>query len=608
MVNIMNEKFNNIDLKNMSILELETLANEIRSFLIESTSKTGGHLASNLGVVELTIAMHKNFNSPNDKFIFDVGHQCYIHKILTNRSDRFDTLRKKNGLSGFIKMEESEHDVWEAGHSSTSISAAVGFAFARDLNKTEEEIIAIIGDGSLTNGMAIEALNHLSELDSKVIIILNDNEMSISKNIGFIDDILKNIQYSQGYDNTKENIKTVLSKMPGGDILAEKIANAKNGIKRKIIGTQSFFNLMGFDYIGPIDGHDFKELERAFNHAKQMEHSVILHVKTKKGNGYQPAIDNNWHGVGAFDVETGEIKNQKKTISNSRLISNGLELLMQKDESIVVITPAMETGSELSNISQKFPERYTDVGIAEEHAITFAAALGLTGKKPFVSIYSTFLQRGYDQLFHDVVRQDSNVVIGIDRAGIVGDDGETHQGIYDISFMSHMPNLIICQGKDQKEIINLLDFAFKYSHPIAIRYPRGGENLKIERLPDNNIIDFSWEVIKENNECYIISYGNQVNEIMKSNLNCGIINARFIKPIDYKKLDEIKDKKIIVVEEHCQIGGLNTLIKDYLNGNVIQTITLPNEFIKQGNPLETLEEYNLAGSKMIDKIKELINE
>lgn len=602
-----NRSFNDINVKNLDDQQLRMLADDIRSFLVESVSKTGGHLGSNLGVVELTIMLHQIFDSPIDKLIFDVGHQGYVHKILTKRGDLFPTLRQKNGLSGFLKAKESEHDVWEAGHSSTSISAACGYALARDLNHDSYHVVAIIGDGSLTNGMALEALNHLSSLKTKVIIILNDNEMSISNNVGFIDDLLKSIQISNHYSKAKANVKHVLNVIPGGHHLADGISNVKETIKNKLSPCQSFFNTMGFDYVGPVDGHNFGDLRAALTYAKECPQSVIVHVKTIKGYGYQPAQDQKWHGVNPFDVTTGKPLKPATAISNSGLIARGVEQLMSEDEDIVVITPAMESGSELTNIHHHFPSRFTDVGIAEEHAVTFAAGLALAGKKPFCCIYSTFLQRAYDQILHDVVRQHAHVVLGIDRAGIVGNDGETHQGIYDLSFLLPMPELVVVQGSNQADTLSLLAWAFAYDGPVAIRYPRGGAN-KLPLCPNPDFVAFKWKVLKQHTDTYVISYGNQINELLDSNLDIGLVDALFLKPLDYDLLDTLHDKHLIVVEEHVCYGGLNTFIKNYLPNTKIDVIALPNSFIEQGNPQEILKDYNLSGDALINKVKELANE
>lgn len=603
------DKFNPKQLKSYNKEQLEALALEIRTFLIENISKTGGHLGSNLGVVELTIMLHKIFNSPNDKIIFDVGHQGYVHKILTGRSEYFNTLRQTDGLSGFLKRKESIHDVWEAGHSSTSVSAACGFALARDLNHQDSEVICIIGDGSLTNGMSLEALNHLSSLNTKVIIILNDNEMSISKNVGFIDNILKNIQISQSYNKTKQTIKKVITALPYGDHLANKVSFLKEEIKNKISPSQSFFNLMGFDYIGLVNGHDFDDLERSLIAAKQSKNSVIVHVKTIKGNGYEPAQINKWHGVNPFDIKTGKSLTSKSGKSFSRLVADDLEYLMEKDEEIVVITPAMCDGSELNNIANHFPDRFTDVGIAEEHAITFSAALALAGKKPFCSIYSTFLQRSYDQIFHDIVRQQAPVLIGIDRAGIVGADGETHQGIYDLSFLLPMKDIVIAQANEENDIYGLLKWAINYDKPVAIRYPRGGSFNMQQDYNDNNFKPFTWKILKEHQDAYILSYGNQIDFLKQhiDEINCGIIDCIFLNPIDEQTMDKIKDKHLIIIEEHVEFGGFNTLIKNMYPNSKIDVIALPNQFIEQGSVDDLLKRYNLIGQPLLDKIESLLN-
>lgn len=602
------ETFNLDELKEYDEKQLVELSQDIRDFLINNVSKTGGHLGSNLGVVELTIMLHKIFNSPKDKLIFDVGHQGYVHKILTGRKDQFSTLRQTDGLSGFLKRNESEHDVWEAGHSSTSLSAACGFALARDLNHQDHEVVCIIGDGSLTNGMSLEALNHLISLNTKVIIILNDNEMSISHNVGFIDNILKNIQISNSYDLAKVKVKQFLNHIPGGAKLSDKIAWFKEEIKYKISPCQSFFNLMGFDYIGPIDGHNFDDLEKALTFAKQTKHSIIVHVKTTKGKGYEPAQQQKWHGVNPFDVKTGLVLETKKGITNSKLVANTLEYELAQNNNIVVVTPAMASGSELTELAAHYPNNFTDVGIAEEHAVTFSAALALDGKIPFCCIYSTFLQRAYDQIFHDVVRQDAHVILGIDRAGIVGQDGETHQGIYDLTFLLPMPNLVIVEGSCQDDIISLIKWAITYPHPVAIRYARGGNYLEPIDYSINSIVPFKWKIKKSHPTTYVLSYGNQINELMNADLDCGIIDCLFLKPLDYECLDNIKKHHLIIVEEHVEFGGFNTYVKQYLPNTNIDVIALPNDFIKQGKVNEILEKYNLSGEPLINKVKEYINE
>ncbi len=603
------------DIKQMSNQELVETAENIRQFLVQSTAKTGGHLGSNLGIVELTMALHKSFDSPKDKLIFDVGHQTYVHKILTGRANRFDTLRQYEGLSGFLKMAESEHDVWEAGHSSTSISGACGFAYSRDIKGEDNHVVAVIGDGSLTNGMALEALNHIVELRQKVIIVINDNEMSISSNVGFIDNILKDLEKSEHYDNTKASVHKTLDHTPGGNTISNMLSNLKNKLKSEINGAKSFFNIMGYKYYGPVNGHDFSDLENTFYAAKQHNGPVIIHVKTEKGRGYEPAMLNKWHGVGPFDPETGKSLKVKNGLSYSGFIAKAVHKQMDENNDIAVITPAMLDGSELKVLKEKYPKRVTDVGIAEEHAITFAGALALDKVRPFVSIYSTFLQRGYDQVFHDLVRQNTNVVIGIDRAGLVGDDGETHQGIYDISFLSHMPNITIAMGKNPEEMQNLLNYGFNNDGVFALRYPRGGEideeiiNKDLEKIQKP-----SWTYETKGNEAYVITYGPDVEkytEYFKEDDRVGVINARFIKPIDKDVLEEIKSKKLFIVEEHQRIGGLNTLINDYymMNNHKVDmdVYAFDDCFVEQGN-VEILKEANKVDFKTVsNEIKEKVN-
>ncbi len=579
------------DIKKMSDQELIKTAENIREFLVESTAKTGGHLGSNLGIVELTMALHKSFDSPKDKLIFDVGHQSYVHKILTGRANRFDTLRQYQGLSGFLKMAESKHDVWEAGHSSTSISAACGFAYSRDMKGEDNHVVAVIGDGSLTNGMALEALNHIVELRQKVIIVINDNEMSISSNVGFIDNILKDLEKSVHYDNTKANVHKTLDYTPGGMTISRTISNMKNKLKSEINGAKSFFNIMGYKYFGPVNGHDFNDLADTFYAAKQFNGPVIVHVKTEKGRGYEPAKLNKWHGVAPFDPKTGISLKQKEGLSYSGFIAKAVHKQMDNHDDIAVITPAMLDGSELKLLKEKYPKRVTDVGIAEEHAITFAGALALDKVRPFVSIYSTFLQRGYDQVFHDLVRQNTNVVIGIDRAGLVGDDGETHQGIYDISFLSHMPNITIAMGKNPEEMQDLLNYGFNSSGVFALRYPRGGAiDSQIIDQGLNTIEKPSWTIETEGTKAYIIAYGPDVVTYTKEFADVpeiGVVNARFIKPIDQEMLQEISDKQLFVAEEQQRLGSLNSLINDYYMMNKITvdlTVYAFNDcFVEQGN-------------------------
>lgn len=605
--NIKNPSF----LKKMSVFELEELSRNIRNFLIDKISITGGHLSSNLGIVDLTIAIHKVFNAPKDKIIFDVGHQSYTHKILTGRAHEFDKLRQYNGLSGFQKMSESIYDCYEAGHSSTSLSAALGYAIVRDLDKKKHNVVAIIGDGSIGNGLAYEALNHIGSLNTKLIVILNDNEMSISKNVGAIHNTLDKIR--SNFKNEK------IKKVP---YLGKKIKSGTKLIKesfKKIYMKEGYlFEEFGFTYYGPINGHDYDEMISYLEMAKKSNRPVLLHVITEKGKGYKYAesdIEGIWHGISPFDKETGIIKSKNDgLISWSEVISNHLIDIAKTNKDIVAITPAMANGSKLNKFKEIYKDRFIDVGIAEEHALVMANSMAIAGKKPFVSIYSTFLQRGYDQVFHDIARMDSNVVIGIDRAGIVGEDGETHQGLYDIAFLNHIPNMIIAAPKNSSEAKGILEFAFNSKHPFAIRYSK-------QRIEYNNesivISDYSWEEIKKGSDAVIITYGDFVNNakiivnnLKKDKLNVGIINARFIKPIDTSMLDKIiKTKKpIIVYEEACLIGSLGSMISSYIvNSNTkIKCFGIKDTFVKQGKYDIIIKKLGLDVDTMTSNIKEFL--
>ena len=605
--NIKNPSF----LKKMSVFELEELSRNIRNFLIDKISITGGHLSSNLGIVDLTIAIHKVFNAPKDKIIFDVGHQSYTHKILTGRAHEFDKLRQYNGLSGFQKMSESIYDCYEAGHSSTSLSAALGYAIARDLDKKKHNVVAIIGDGSIGNGLAYEALNHIGSLNTKLIVILNDNEMSISKNVGAIHNTLDKIR--SNFKNEK------IKKVP---YLGKKIKSGTKLIKesfKKIYMKEGYlFEEFGFTYYGPINGHDYDEMISYLEMAKKSNRPVLLHVITEKGKGYKYAesdIEGIWHGISPFDKETGIIKSKNDgLISWSEVMSNHLIDIAKTNKDIIAITPAMANGSKLNKFKEIYKDRFIDVGIAEEHALVMANSMAIAGKKPFVSIYSTFLQRGYDQVFHDIARMDSNVVIGIDRAGIVGEDGETHQGLYDIAFLNHIPNMIIAAPKNSSEAKGILEFAFNSKHPFAIRYSK-------QRIEYNNeslvISDYSWEEIKKGSDAVIITYGDFVNNakiivnnLKKDKLNIGIINARFIKPIDTSMLDKIiKAKKpIIVYEEACLIGSLGSMISSYIvNSNTkIKCFGIKDTFVKQGKYDIIIKKLGLDVDTMASNIKEFL--
>lgn len=579
----------------MSTKQLQELADDIRMFLIGSISRTGGHLSSNLGVVELTIALHYVFHSPNDKFLFDVGHQSYTHKILTGRAGAFSTLRKHNGLSGFQKRSESVHDAWEAGHSSTSLSAALGMAIARDLQHENFEIIPIIGDGALSGGMALEALNDIGVSHKKMIIIFNDNNMSISKNHGAIEKRLTNLRSSSLYRHMKQDVKTNLNQTKTGVNLLHSLTHLRDSLKDSLVDAPLFkeFNL---DYLGPVDGHNIPALIKVLETAKEHEGPIVVHVITQKGKGYKLAEQDRtgkWHGVGPFDPATGRllVKLPPQEISWSQVISNTLIDLAAKNPKIVAITPAMAQGSKLLEFASRYKDRFFDCGIAEQHAVTMAAGMAVGGLHPFVSIYSSFLQRAYDQINHDVARMNVPVVFGIDRAGLVGDDGETHQGIYDIAFLRSIPNLVLSQPKDAKEAQNLLYSAFAYNGPFCIRYPRGNVHYAPnERYEAIEIGTWTCHIVGIP-EQIVITYGPDVDRLIQkareNAMGVMVINARFFKPIDTKMLDTVfkENLPVTVFETDCEIGSLSSAILEAMNkkDHQIDIIGIQDHFVPQGS-------------------------
>lgn len=614
-------KKNIIDIKNPNFLkkynysELNELCGDIREFIINNLSKTGGHLASNLGTVELTVALHYVFNSPKDKIIFDVGHQSYTHKILTGRAYRFASLRQLDGISGYQKREESKHDPFEAGHTSTSIAAALGFAYARDLNKEKNDVIAVIGDGSLTGGLAFESLNNVDTLKSKIIIILNDNTMSISENVGGLSKFLKKIRLSNSYDKVKTKYKGTINKTN----LGKKIYNISYILKEKFkkrINDNIFTNL-NIDYIGPIDGHNIEELTKAFKKAKNSKKSILIHVITKKGKGYKPAEENSsaWHGVGNYDIETGK-QNKSSLPSISEIVSNTVHEFMEKDKDIVTITPAMINGSKLEKIFKNFPNRSIDTGITESFATTLACAISLNNKKVFLPIYSSFLQRAYDNINHDICRMNAHVVIGIDRAGLVGEDGDTHHGIFDISFLNSIPNIVICMGKDTEEIRNLLYTGFyKQKNPFCIRYERDCMEMKKNSCKEIKV--GTWEYLQKYNNCQntVISYGTDVIKLQEElkQYKINIINARYIKPIDKTILKELinTNQKIYVYETNIKTNSLGTNILEYFNykeaTNKIKLTGIDNQYITHGKIKELKKKNNLDIEYIVEDIKTYFN-
>lgn len=591
------DKVNDLeDFKSLPVKKLPTLASEIRKFLIENVSKTGGHLAPNLGIVELTMALHYVFNSPEDKIIFDVGHQCYVHKILTGRKNKFNTLRKLNGLSGFPKTRESIHDIFNTGHSSTSISSAIGVATANKLSGKNNYTIAVIGDGALTGGLAFEGLNNAQIEDTNLIVILNDNQMSISPSVGNLANHLTKLRSNKFYRIAKKFIKSLLMLIPFvGKYIYKILDKLKDFLKHALLPSSVLFEQFGFSYLGPIDGHDVKELITILNRAKLARKPVLVHVITKKGKGYKPAeMDpNKFHGVSNFDIETGKTPENTGT-SYSKCFGDELYKIAEKNDKIVAITAAMASGTGLSTFSKRFPTRFYDVGIAESHAVTFAAGLASQGYVPVFAVYSTFLQRAYDQILHDVALQNAHVIFAIDRAGIVGADGETHHGIFDLSFLSHIPNLTIMAPKDGNELKQMLNFAvYEMNGPVAIRYPRG--NIEDSFFTDEDISLGKAEVLKVGTDISIIALGKTVKTALDvskilacKNVSAEVINARFLKPLDsITILSSIrKTKRVITIEDNVIDGGLATAIKDLVADEKDVTgdyFAYPDEFIIHGS-------------------------
>ena len=610
------------DLKKLNYKEKDKLAEELREKVIKTVSENGGHLASNLGVVELTIALHSVFNTPEDKIVWDVGHQTYVHKILTERKNKIETLRKLGGLSGFPKVKESKYDCFETGHSSTSISAALGMARARDLKKEDNEVIAVIGDGALTGGMALEALNDVGNSKTKVIIILNDNEMSISKNVGGISRFLTKVRTKKFYKKSNNIVRKGLEKVPKvGPAIIILARRVKYSLKQLVI-PKMFFENIGIKYLGPVDGHDIERLEWILKLAKKETEPVLVHIITKKGKGYKPAEENpdKFHSTSSFDIETGKSKKPKKA-DYSKVFGYKLVELAKKDERIVAITAAMADGTGLTNFKKEFPNRFFDAAIAEQHALTMAAGFAREGMKPVIPIYSSFYQRGYDQVIHDICLQKLPVVLCVDRAGIVGNDGETHQGIYDLSFLNIVPNLTIMAPKDFQELEQMLEFALTLNAPVAIRYPRGGESdikfethKKIELGKAEKVIKFDKEI---KNKITILAIGKMVaravevsKELKKYKINAEVINVRFLKPIDEKYiLKSIKEtKNVITIEDNIIKGGLGSTIseiitKNNLNGVKLKCFGYPDEFIKHGSVDEIEKIYGLDVQSIVNCCK-----
>ena len=610
-------------LKEMSVEEMEDLAADVRAFLIHSLAKTGGHIASNLGVVELTIAMHYVFDMPHDKIFFDVGHQCYTHKILTGRAKDFDNLRQYGGISGFQKRRESIYDVWEAGHSSTSLSAALGMAIARDLNHEAYHIVPVIGDGALSSGMALEALNTIGSERRKMIIVFNDNNMSISKNVGALTRGFSRLRSAKSYNSLKLNMKDALNRSGVGKVVYTGLKGIKDTLRDTVIDS-GIFGEFNVNYLGPVDGHSIKDLIRVLTVAKEYDDPVVVHVITRKGKGYAPCeMDREgiWHGVGPFDPATGRMLASTPVgyKSWSRLMADTLEELATRNEDIIALTPAMINGSSLESFFAHFSERSFDCGIAEEHTVTMAAGMAISGKRPFVAIYSSFMQRAYDQINHDVCRMDLPVVFGIDRAGLVGADGETHHGVFDPGLLLPLPNMIVAQPKNAQEARDLMYTAFSQNHPFAIRYPRGDV-----KIPD----DIHLKLIKvgtwtedyraDDVRLTVIAYGSDVEKISEkasvNQLPIRVINARFFKPLDLECLKALAAEglPVIVYETDMLSGGLSAAILDTVNDLKLNMplirIGIPDRYVTHGSLKQLRAETGIDLNTLFEKVTELLND
>ncbi|MCL1998008.1 MAG: 1-deoxy-D-xylulose-5-phosphate synthase [Turicibacter sp.] len=597
------------NLKDLNIDELTQLSAEIRQFLITELSQTGGHLASNLGVVELTVALHRVFDLPMDKIIWDVGHQCYVHKILTGRSDKFATLRKFGGLSGFPKASESDCDAFDTGHSSTAISAALGYATARDLQAEDYGIVAVVGDGSMTGGLVYEALNNAGRSNTDILVVLNDNQMSISENVGAISKHLNDIRITPSYRGVKRGVHRILANIPYiGKRLDKLIERAKNAVKFMFVNGVLFEEL-GFEYYGPVDGHNLKDLIGTLQNLKRIKGPVLLHILTTKGKGYVQAERNPdiFHGVGAFSVETG-IPSPQKTKEYSDIFGETMLKLAAQNERIVAITAAMPDGTGLCEFSKRYPTRFFDTGIAESHAAIFSAGLAKGGLIPVFVVYSTFLQRAYDQLLHDICLQKLHVVLAIDRAGITGPDGETHQGVFDLSYLSHMPNMSIMAPKNFDEFRKMLHYAvLEHNAPIAIRYPKGGEFS--EKIPTTPLKYGEAEQIFDGEHIALVSVGAMIGEAVKvaeilraAGHNPSLYNARFIKPVDKKLLKDLKNYPyVFILEDNVRLGGFGEHISGLITPKP-HLFAFPDEFIEHGTRKELFKIYGMDGEAIAERI------
>ena len=603
------------DVQKLKLKEKKILAEEIRQFLIDKVSVTGGHLASNLGVVELTIALLSCMDLEKDKIIFDVGHQSYVYKILTGRKDKFDKLRKYKGLRGFPYRKESKYDVFETGHSSTSISAALGIARARDIKKEDFEVVSVIGDGSISSGESLEAINDLGFNKTKMIIILNDNGMSISSNVGGLSSYLSRISINSRYLKVKNKLKHSLDGTKYGSFPAKVLSRIKDGLRTFLVPSK-YFETMGLTYIGPVDGHDIKLLTKILKQARKLNKPILIHAVTKKGNGYKFAMENpdKYHGVSPFDKEKGVATTEKETYSS--VFGKSMVEIGSKNKKVVAITAAMKDGVCLSEFFKKYPKRSFDVGICEEHATTFTAGLANEGMIPVFAVYSTFLQRGFDQLLHDVCMQKLPSVFALDRAGLVGADGETHQGIFDLSYLSLMPNMVVTSPKTMKDLPKLLEWATESKKVVAIRYPRGGDEIELPEI--KKVMFGKWETLTKGDKVAIIATGKMVQKAYLANeeykLNAKVINATFIKPLDEKMLDKLIEEKynVLTIEDNVLNGGLGSQISFYLlnhgfNGKLL-SMGFDDKFIEQGTVNELYEQEGLTKEKIKENVIKLKKE
>lgn len=613
------------DVKKLSEQQLEQLAQEIRKFMISVISKTGGHLAPNLGVVELTLALHRVFSTPKDKLVFDVGHQAYVHKIITGRREQFPTLRQYGGLSGFPKRSESEHDAFGTGHSSTSISAALGMAVARDLQGEDYDVVAVIGDGSMTGGMAFEGLNNAGDLHKRMIVVLNDNEMSISKNVGAMSEYLYQLRTGETYNKIKSDIEGWLKNMEFGTDVLKAIRRLKGSVKYLMVPS-SIFEELGYTYLGPIDGHDLNALQDVFHAAKKIDGPVLVHVLTKKGKGYAPAEEspNKFHGTGPYELETGKkITNPNAPITYTEVFGNTLTDMAKEDKKIVGITAAMPDGTGLSTFAKAHPDRFFDVGIAEQHAVTAAAGMAAAGLKPVAAIYSTFMQRAYDSVLHDICMQNLHVTMCLDRAGLVGDDGFTHHGVFDYAYLRSMPKMTIMAPKDENELRHMIKTALDFNGPVSVRYPRGsglGVDISgpIEDLPIGKA-----EVLKEGFDLCFWAIGSMVKPALdaaellaKEGISAGVVNMRFAKPLDTELLKAHAQRygKIITLEEGVLAGGVGSAVLEYLNQEELLdkcrvfTLGIPDEFILHGDKALLFKDIGLDTPAIAAKAADFVRE